>query len=414
MGNERLARTVWNLVQSPAVIFVIALMIRLWAASQLLPAKTGQYFYEHNEFARIAWAVLSGYGYSSPWANTPLAPTAVEPPIYSYLLAGIFKVAGAYSYRSLWIAVVLNAMLSAITAVLILRIGKRDLGISAAVLAAWVWSCWLYEAAVAIRLWESSLAALLLTLALLVLPRLSGSSRTSSWLMFGMLAGMSGLTNTTLLAVFPFFWMWLWVDCRGRGQDCGKRLLASVGVFVLVLVPWSIRNYEVFHRLMPVRDNFGLELWLGNHEGVTRRFDTDFPLRNPAEYNRVGELRFMEEKREMALAFIRHHPGEFLKLSAYRFFRYWTAPEIAVWLPLSALAWTGVILAWRRKGRHTAPYAIILLVFPLIYYVTHTFNSYRHPTEPAMLILAAYAVVSLGQALMDKSIPRLSKSSAGF
>jgi len=414
MSNGRLKRTSWRVVQSPAVIFVIALAIRLWVASQLLPAKIWQYFYEHNEFARIAWAVVSGYGYSSPWANTPLAPTAVEPPIYSYLLVGIFKAAGAYSYRSLWIAVVLNAVLSSVTAVLILHLGKRDFGATVGVLAAWVWSCWLYEAAVAIRLWESSLAALLLTLALLVLPRLTGSSRTSSWLMFGALAGGAGLTNTTLLAVFPFFWVWLWVECRHRGQDCRKRLLASVGTFVLVLVPWTIRNYEVFHRLMPLRDNFGLELWLGNHEGVTRRFDTDFPLRNPAEYNRVGELRFMEEKREIAIAFIRDHPGEFLKLSADRFFRYWTAPEIAVWLPLSALAWAGVILAWRRKGPQAAPYAIILLAFPLIYYVTHTFNSYRHPTEPAMFILAAYAVASAGQALTNRLVPRISNPSGAF
>ena len=404
MTNARLSGTIWKLVQSPAVIFVVALTIRLWAVSRLLPAKAGPYFYEHNEFARIAWAVVSGYGYSSPWPNTPLAPTAVEPPIYSCLLAGIFKVAGAYSYRSLWIAVALNAVLSAITAVLILRIGKRDFGASVGVLAAWVWSCWLYEAALAIRLWESSLSALLLTAALLVLPKLAGSARTASWLWFGALAGVAGLTNTTLLAVFPFFWLCLWVACRRRGQPSGKNLLASVGLFVLLLVPWMIRNYTVFHRLMPVRDNFGLELWLGNHEGVTRLLDTDFPLRNPAEYNRLGELRFMEEKREIALTFIRQRPGEFLKLSADRFFRYWTAPEIALWLPLSALAWAGMILTWRRKGLEAVPYAIILLMFPVIYYVTHTFNSYRHPTEPAMFILAAYAVVSAGNSRDGESV----------
>lgn len=412
MENARLPRTIWKLTQSPAVIFLIALTIRLWMALQLLPAKAAQYFYGYNEFARIAWALVSGYGYSSPWARTPLAPTAVEPPIYSYLLAGIFKLAGAYSYKSLWIAASLNAVVSAINAVLILRIGKRDFGPSAAILAAWLWSCWLYEAAMAIRLWESSLAALLLTVALLVLPGLAASTRTSLWVLFGALAGVAGLTNTTLLAVFPFFWVRLWVSCTRRGQVCGRRLLASVGVFVLVLMPWTIRNYAVFHRLMPVRDNFGLELWLGNHEGVTRRFDSDFPILNPTEYNRVGEIKFMEEKREIALAFIRQHPGEFLRLSAGRFFRYWTTPELAVWLPLGVLAWVGMILALWRKGLDAVPYAIILLMFPLIYYLTHTFNSYRHPTEPAMLMLAAYSVVSIGEAVVGKSVGRILRSAS--
>jgi 4-amino-4-deoxy-L-arabinose transferase-like glycosyltransferase len=388
----------------PAVVFVIALVLRLWAASQILPEKAWPYFYQYNEFAHIAWAVTSGYGYSSPWANTPLAPTAVEPPVYSYVLAGIFKLAGVYSYSSLWIAIIVNAVLSAITAVLILKIGKRDFGPAVGVLAAWVWSCWLYEAAVAVRLWESSLAALLLTTALLMLPELRTSRSAGRWLLFGALAGIAALTNTTLLAIFPCFWLWLWIDGRRSRYACGKQILASVGVFVLMLLPWTIRNYEVFHRLMPLRDNLGLELWLGNHEAVTRRFDSDFPSINPAEYNRVGELKFMDEKREIALAFIRQHPGEFLKLSAVRIFRYWTAPEPAIWLPLGVLAWAGMVLALRDKRSSAVPYAIILLVFPLIYYVTHTFNSYRHPSEPTMFILAGYAVVSMGQALLGKSM----------
>jgi hypothetical protein len=54
-----------------------------------------------------------------------------------------------------------------------------------------------------------------------------------------------------------------------------------------------------------------------------------------------------------------------------------------------------MILALRRKGFEAIPYAVVLLVFPLIYYITHTFNSYRHPTEPVMFLLAGYAGVSL-------------------
>jgi len=380
-------------VQSPAVIFVIALTIRLWLASQILPDKAWQYFYRYNEFARIAWALVSGYGYSSPWANTPLAATAVEPPAYTFLLAGIFRLAGAYSYVSLWTAIALNAVLSASTACLILYAGRRDFGDSVGILASWVWSCWLYEAAAGIRLWESSLAALLLITALVWLPRLELSKRMSSFVVFGLLAGLAGLTNTTLLAVFPLFWVWLWIACRRRGQNCARKLLASLAVFMVVLVPWTIRNYAVFHRLMPVRDNFGLELWLGNHEGVTRRFDTDFPILNPAEYNRLGELRFMDEKREIALRFIGQHPGQFLKLAADRFFRYWTAPDLALWLPVSVLAWTGMILALRRKGFQALPYVIVFLIFPLIYYTTHTFATYRHPMEPVLLLLASYAAI---------------------
>ena len=406
MRSKRFFRTLGKVANSPSIVFLVALTARLWVLAQLLPAKAWPDFYEHNEFARIAWAMVSGFGYSSPWAHTPLAPTAVEPPAYSLLLAGIFKLAGGYSYISLWIAVGLNAVLSAVTATLILQIGKRDFGSASGVLAAWVWSCWLYEAVVSVRLWESSLSALLLTTALLLLPKLAERRRWSHWLLFGLLAGVAALTNTTLLSLFPFFWLWLWIVCGRRARSCGKLLLASIGVCVLTLLPWTIRNYETFHRLMPIRDNFGLELWIGNHEGAIQahEFPHDFPLIDPSQYNQLGELRFMEAKRQMALQFIGEHPGEFLRLSARRFFKYWTAPDEAVWLPLSILGWLGAAIAVSRKGLDAAPYGVVVLVFPLIYYVTHTFSSYRHPTEPEVFILAAFAGVTTVEALGKRLI----------
>src|SRR3981081_3885098 len=85
MRSARLHQIVLKVVSSPRVLFPRAVIARLRVLSQLLPAKAWPDFYEHNEFARIAWAVVSGYGYSSPWAHTPIAPTAVEPPVYSYL-----------------------------------------------------------------------------------------------------------------------------------------------------------------------------------------------------------------------------------------------------------------------------------------------------------------------------------------
>ena len=415
MRSTRLLRVLAAAVKSPLVVFLVALIARVWVLRQLLPAKTWPDFYEHNEFARIAWAIVSGFGYSSPWANTPLAPTAVEPPVYSYLLAGIFKLTGAYSYASLWIAVGLNAVLSAVTAVIILHIGKRDFGALAGILAAWVWSCWLYEAAVSVRLWESSLSALFVATALFLLPQVAESVRWPRWVIFGGLAGVAALTNTTLLSLFPFFWLWLWLACRRRGRSPSKLLLASITVCILTLLPWTIRNYETFHRLIPMRDNFGLELWIGNHEGAMQvhQFPRDFPLIDPTEYTRLGELPFMEAKGQAGLQFIGQHPEEFLLLSARRCFKYWTDPDEFVWLPLSLMAWLGAAAALSHKRLDALPYALVLLVFPLIYYITHTFSSYRHPIEPAMFLLAAYALVTALEKLNAQLLHKRQGANAG-
>jgi 4-amino-4-deoxy-L-arabinose transferase-like glycosyltransferase len=399
MRRPPIIQLVLNLVASPRTVFLVALIARLWVLTQLLPANAWRDFYQYNEPAHIAWSVVSGAGYSSPWANTLATPTAQQPPVYPYLLAGIFKLAGAYSYLSLWIAVGLNAVISALTAVVILGIGKRVFGTPTGVLAAWVWSCWIYEAVVAIRLWESSLSALLLAVGLWLLPKQAGSLRPLLWITFGALAGVAALTNTTLLSVFPFFWLWLWVGYRRRGFSCTRWLVASVVVCVLVLLPWTVRNYATFNRIVPIRDNFGLELWLGNHAGVGHVFDSDFPILDPSEYNRLGEIRFMDSKRDIALEFIGRNPGTFLRLSARHFFQFWSAPEKSAWLGLSLLAWMGMVLALRRKGLEAVPYALVVLVFPLVYYVTHVFSTYRHPIEPVIVLLAAYLMVSTVEAV---------------
>jgi len=407
MRNARLGEKVWKLVQLPAVVFGIAVAARLGAAFQLLPAKAGPYFYRYNEPARIAWALVGGHGYSSPWPNTPLLPTAQQPPVYPLLVAAIFKCFGVYSLSSLWVAVVLNAIFSALTAVAILHLGRRTFGPLAGTLAAWVWACWLYESVVSIRLWESALSALLLAIGLMFVSELAASLRPSRWLLFGALAAAAALTNATLLAVFLALWGWLWTGHHRDGRSCKRVLLASMATCVLIILPWTIRNYAAFHRLVPIRDNFGLEFWIGNHEGVTSLYDSDFPILNPAEYNRLGEIGFMESKRQIALQFIRQHPQEFLRLSLRRVVLFWTAPDGSPWPWISLLAWLGLILALKRRMAASAPFAIILVVFPLVYYVAHTFSTYRHPMEPEILLSASFAVVSL----VETAGKRLTRSS---
>ena len=375
------------------IVFALALAGRLWVAAQLLPYKAWLFFYRYNEPSRIAWSLVTGHGFSSPWPNTPLLATAQQPPLYPFLVAGIFRLFGAYSLASLWTAILLNSVFSALTAVAILQLGKRILSPLAGVLAAWTWCCWLYENAVAIRVWESALSGLLLTAALLLLPKLASSLRPALWLLFGLLAGAAALNNTTLLAVFPFFWIWLWIGHRRRGRRCSRVLLGSIAMCLLVITPWTIRNYAVFHRFIPIRDNFGVEFWVGNHEGVTTVYDKDFPILNPAEYNRLGEIGFMEAKRQIALNFARQHPSKFLRLTVRRVFLFWTAPDGTAWLWVSLLAWLGLLLALRGNSWEAAPYAIVLLFFPVVYYIAHTFSTYRNPIEPEMLLLAALAVI---------------------
>jgi 4-amino-4-deoxy-L-arabinose transferase-like glycosyltransferase len=408
--SGRLARAVGRVMNSAIALFCVALIARLWVLFHFLPTHGwNNGFYRYNEPSHIAAALVSGLGFSAPWPTTIVVPTAQQPPLYPLLLAGIFKLAGSFTYLSLWIALAVNAMFSAVTAVLIMVIGRREYGALTGVLAAWVWSSWPYEAAISVRLWESSLAALLLMVSLLMLPDLAQTLSLHRWLLFGAFVAVAALTNMTLLSVLPFFWLWLWIRYRRRGQSCTKILLTSVTICILVLLPWTIRNYTVFHRLLPVRDNFGLELWVGVELGsgkpsgaiITRPFPRDFPLSDPTDYNRMGELGFMDSRSQMAIQFIRQHPREYLEMVAIRCFRFWNEPG-NTWFLISSLAWAGAILTVKRKRLDALPYVVALVTFPLVYYITHTFPTYRHPIEPLIILFAAYSAVSFERVIARK------------
>jgi hypothetical protein len=58
----------------------------------------------------------------------------------------------------------------------------------------------------------------------------------------------------------------------------------------------------------------------------------------------------------------------------------------------SLFALLGALFAYRDRRPDALPYAIVLLIFPLVFYLTHASLRYRFPMDPIMMVLAAYGV----------------------
>jgi hypothetical protein len=117
----------------------------------------------------------------------------------------------------------------------------------------------------------------------------------------------------------------------------------------------------------------------------------------------------MAEKQELAIAFMRAHPADTVRFIFHRFVDNWIAVSdspldswsytplyvklfVILNVSLSLFTLLGALFAYRAKHPDAFPYAIVLLIFPLIFYVTHASLRYRFPMDPIMMVLSAYGI----------------------
>jgi hypothetical protein len=61
---------------------------------------------------------------------------------------------------------------------------------------------------------------------------------------------------------------------------------------------------------------------------------------------------------------------------------------------VSFLAFAGLAGAIRDDRDGAVPLAILLICFPLVYYITHLEERYRHPIDPVIVIFAVFGAIT--------------------
>jgi 4-amino-4-deoxy-L-arabinose transferase-like glycosyltransferase len=382
------------------------------------------------ESGRIARSIAQGQGFDNPLFEST-GPTAWMTPVYPLLLAGVFKVFGVYTKLSAWVILSLDSVFSALTCLPIFYLARRSFGVAVATRAAWAWAVFPYAVFLAADLvWENCLTALVVAVLLLLTLRLERPASLRIWIGFGLLWGFAALTSPAALSLLPILAGWACYRLHRHGNPWVRQVSTALVVFLITLVPWEISNYQTFHRFIPLRDNFWLEVWVGNNGDTSNWWiDAAHPSKSTvelAEYDTMGELPYMQMKRLQALAFISHHPGTFawlvLRRFAYTWTGYWSfAPEyladepfdpanIGFSVALTILMLLGLRKAFQADKSVAVLYLLVILTFPAVYYFTHPGMPYRHPIDPEIVLLATYAVTparvrSRGLAQRVQSIP---------
>ena len=368
------------------------------------------------EMGRLARSIALGQGFSNPTDLTTGA-SAWAPPLYPYILGGVFKIFGIYTPASAWVILVFNSIFAALTCWTLYCIGQKIFNERVARATAWTWALFPYVLYWPTRVvWETSLTTFLLSLALLMTLQLqeadaAGEFPGRKWCAFGILWGIILLTNTAVVSLLPFFLLWLLWHSRNRTRILRGGVLC-VALAAAVVSPWLVRNYEVFGTFVFVRDNLPLELHMANNQHSEGLWTRNEHPGNDAEamrqFQEIGEVRFMSQKKIEFNQFVREHPGDFAWFSLQRAAYFWIAPpsftnfkgydlEISRHMNFflgAAFAFGGLWLALRNRIRGGFLLACCLLVYPLPYYLVNPFPRYKHPIEPVMTLLVVYLMIA--------------------
>ena len=355
---------------------------------------------------RVARSIAQGNGFSSPYEGNT-GPTAWEPPLYPYLMGGVFKVFGIYTQASAWVLLIINSLLAMLTCIPIFYIAHRCFGERIALWSAWSWGLCPYVWYWSIHwIWDTTFTPFVLACAFLVVLELQDWPGWQGWFFFGVLFGIGALANPTMLAFLPFCGLWVWRQRFKNGLPSFAGVVLASVVFFLVISPWVIRNYEVFGRFVFLRDDFGLQFRLGNGpsaDGMLMAYLQ--PNLNKLELERfqqMGELAYAESCKRAAFEWVRENPGWFAVVSMKRFFYYWngvprpTASLSPIDFRNSAFLATSILALWglgrmvRQKRPGAWLFAGLVLTYPTVYYFVFPHARYRHPIEPELIILVVF------------------------
>lgn len=412
MLRARVPARVWALL-------AVALLLRVAVVAATIDTKVTL---DSADFSRVGWSIAQGHGIPPTNRDPAGGPSAFRPPAYPAFLAAVYFVAGQEAPPAArFVETVLGTLTVALIGLIALRIwGKRvamiALGIAAVAPPLVVMSNALISEALFVPLLLGAVACAL---------QARRSARPLRWALFtGLLVGIAELTRTNAIVLLIPLGIALWTAAPGRRGRALLRPAVAVAVAVLIVAPWTIRNYLVFHAFVPVSTEVGYTV-AGTYNNAARA-DRRWPANwNEAEHgaspeyshivfyasiDRWNERILGDHLLAAAIADARRDPTYVLKVLAYNTIRMFHLGELdyAVanlsntdvprvpalfeiygFYPLGVLALAGIAASQVRRA--PAWLWVVPLILASTLFVT-SFIRFRMGIDPFLILLAAVAV----------------------
>lgn len=364
-------------------------------------------------------------------------------PLYGYLLAAVYAIAGPGHFWPLVLNALLGAGACALVFVLAARLFDRRVAVVSTVFAAAYPMEIFYEGAALLEPLQTFLTAAV------VLASVRALEVPAVWRFSGVgaLLGLSALARQNALLYAPLFAL-LALFARESARPSARTTLHA-GAFLLALcvtiAPATIHNRVVSGDFVLVNATGGLLLYDSwnptasatySIPGIFPRALADDPIERKSAYSEVAQralggakLRASEVSaywRGQALAFVRAQPSRALALAAERARLFWNRYEpwdvrsftvsrgiswlLSLPLPgfgvIAPLALAGMALSASRWRRLAPLYGMILVYFGSgVLFVA--LSRYRVPVVPLLAVFAGAAVISIWDFAAKRDVRRL-------
>jgi hypothetical protein len=136
------------------------------------------------EMGRVGRSIALGQGFSNPYGGNT-GPSAWEPPLYPYLIGGVFKVFGIYTYASAWVLLSINSLFAVLTTIPVYLIAQTTFGARVALWSARAWALNPYVWYWSIHwIWDTTFTPLMLALIFLVALEMEQWPVLRGWILF--------------------------------------------------------------------------------------------------------------------------------------------------------------------------------------------------------------------------------------
>lgn len=392
-------------------VMILALLPRLYVALASREVIASDAIYYNDR----AVSILEGKGFSVQGK-----PTTFKEPFYSFFLAAIYYLFG----QSYMVVRIVQAVLGALSCVIIFLIARRLFDNAAAVISALIASFYPVLIKSAELLFTENLYAFLLILTIFFLLKYIQDGGYQNLALSAFALGIASLTRSVAI-LMPFFIIAviskIFVS-QGRGT---KKIVISAVVlmvfFILPIIPWAVRNWKVNHRFIPVSTTLGIGLYTSYvpKEGKLYGFTAadDVVAKSELLGSEAAQSDFLTEE---ALKYIKNNPMRVLKLEVLKTAYFWSVFDWEVigngvynfmYAFIAPFFVLGIFANSRRFDELMPLYLPIVYSF-IISLVFYGSPRYRLPIEPYIIIIAAAGLVDFMRRFDKKFIPLM--LTAGF